>query len=273
LTIRTSKAFTLIELLVVIAIIAILAAILFPVFAQAKAAAKKTAQLSNMKQLGIGLQLYTGDSDDVLPMAWFFENSAGPGVGTQWNQRIFPYVKNHDIFINAQGPKVNPTKMDTGPYKNADGTVNNNATFYASRPNLSMNWHFGGSKSTTEAERIAEAVLLAPTGVNNWFGDGSLISSASTFNPWHHLDVGGDYPVWASARCQQKKNWDDPYLANVGQGAWGFAWKPNDGASVAYADGHAKFLKQNTLKPENFYVGAIPPHAMDSGTNQSDCGF
>ncbi len=61
------RAFTLIELLVVIAIIAILAAILFPVFAQAKAAAKRAACLSNQKQLGTGLMLYMGDSDDLLP--------------------------------------------------------------------------------------------------------------------------------------------------------------------------------------------------------------
>ena len=60
------KAFTLIELLVVIAIIAILAAILFPVFAQAKAAAKKTAALSNTKQLVLGMIMYIGDYDDVF---------------------------------------------------------------------------------------------------------------------------------------------------------------------------------------------------------------
>src|ERR1700753_3913756 len=64
-----ARAFTLIELLVVIAIIAILAAILFPVFAQAKAAAKASACLSNTKQLGIGMVMYSTDSDDILPMA------------------------------------------------------------------------------------------------------------------------------------------------------------------------------------------------------------
>ena len=62
-----SRAFTLIELLVVIAIIAILAAILFPVFAQAKEAAKKTQCLSNLKQIGLGATMYATDSDDLLP--------------------------------------------------------------------------------------------------------------------------------------------------------------------------------------------------------------
>ena len=65
------KAFTLIELLVVIAIIAILAAILFPVFAQAKNAAKKSADLSNMKQMGLGMAMYSTDTDDVYPSAYF----------------------------------------------------------------------------------------------------------------------------------------------------------------------------------------------------------
>ena len=68
---QRSEAFTLIELLVVIAIIAILAAILFPVFAQAKLAAKKASDLSNMKQIGTGTAIYLGDNDDVFPLADF----------------------------------------------------------------------------------------------------------------------------------------------------------------------------------------------------------
>ncbi len=68
--IMRNKAFTLIELLVVIAIIAILAAILFPVFAQAKVAAKKTAGLSNSKQVSLALIMYAGDTDDLAPTAF-----------------------------------------------------------------------------------------------------------------------------------------------------------------------------------------------------------
>ncbi|RYG40143.1 prepilin-type N-terminal cleavage/methylation domain-containing protein [bacterium] len=73
---RPLRAFTLIELLVVIAIIAILAAILFPVFAQAKAAAKKTACLSNLKQIGVGAMLYQGDNDDTTVPYGYRENEA-----------------------------------------------------------------------------------------------------------------------------------------------------------------------------------------------------
>src|SRR5262245_19161226 len=73
---QVRKAFTLIELLVVIAIIAILAAILFPVFAQARESAKASACMSNMKQLGVATQLYLADYDDRL----FFRSSTNPDV-------------------------------------------------------------------------------------------------------------------------------------------------------------------------------------------------
>ncbi|RYG39555.1 prepilin-type N-terminal cleavage/methylation domain-containing protein, partial [bacterium] len=102
---QRSKAFTLIELLVVIAIIAILAAILFPVFAQAKTAAKKTAHLSNLKQTGTSLVLYQGDSDDVLPQSpCRFEPiynmpCDAQNQQTTWRYRIQPYMKQKDIFV------------------------------------------------------------------------------------------------------------------------------------------------------------------------------
>jgi prepilin-type N-terminal cleavage/methylation domain-containing protein/prepilin-type processing-associated H-X9-DG protein len=89
------KAFTLIELLVVIAIIAILAAILFPVFAQAKEAAKKSASLSNTKQIGTAMHLYVGDYDDVTPSTFCFN---GPCIDV-W-QTFQPYTKNMDIFFS-----------------------------------------------------------------------------------------------------------------------------------------------------------------------------
>lgn len=79
------KAFTLIELLVVIAIIAILAAILFPVFAQAKVAAKKAASISNIKQMGTAAHIYVADYDDVYQITYGFDNVFG---GYTWNTLI-----------------------------------------------------------------------------------------------------------------------------------------------------------------------------------------
>src|SRR6185437_13395421 len=93
------RAFTLIELLVVIAIIAILAAILFPVFAQAREAARKTSCASNLRQLGLGMSMYQQDYDEKFPgWSWGAEHSGGSdpandGVGF-WHSAIFPYVKN-----------------------------------------------------------------------------------------------------------------------------------------------------------------------------------
>jgi prepilin-type N-terminal cleavage/methylation domain-containing protein/prepilin-type processing-associated H-X9-DG protein len=85
------SAFTLIELLVVIAIIAILAAILFPVFAKAKEAAKKTGDLSNVKQISMGIFLYAGDNDDFSVV----QNEVN---GYEWYEGLYPYVKNKDVF-------------------------------------------------------------------------------------------------------------------------------------------------------------------------------
>ena len=91
-----NRAFTLIELLVVIAIIAILAAILFPVFAQAKAAAKNIAGLSNMKQIGTGNQLYFNDNDDNR----FGRQINDPNVCASWKQISDSYRKSTDIFTD-----------------------------------------------------------------------------------------------------------------------------------------------------------------------------
>jgi|SRR5579862_4145518 len=91
-----NKAFTLIELLVVIAIIAILAAILFPVFAQAKASAKQTVCLSNNKQLGLAFMMYAADDDDVFPPSRLFHFADANG-----NTVLEPYIKNHSKFSIA----------------------------------------------------------------------------------------------------------------------------------------------------------------------------
>lgn len=103
------RAFTLIELLVVIAIIAILAAILFPVFAQAKAAAKASASLSNTKQLTLGGLMYSGDADDVvMPQTAWHTGPSDPlcfssGCFSTWGWLSAPYIKNGDIFQDPSG--------------------------------------------------------------------------------------------------------------------------------------------------------------------------
>lgn len=96
------RAFTLIELLVVIAVIAILAAILFPVFAQAREKARQTACLSNMRQMTLGVMMYAQDYDETLPLA----ATATPTGFLNWHDLVDPYVRNKQIWIcpSAQAP-------------------------------------------------------------------------------------------------------------------------------------------------------------------------
>src|ERR1700760_715372 len=91
---KCTKAFTLIELLVVIAIIAILAAILFPVFAQAREKARAISCLSNLKQIGTGMMMYTQDYDENLCPP--FVGATGPNAQT-WDRLVQPYLKNTAI--------------------------------------------------------------------------------------------------------------------------------------------------------------------------------
>ncbi len=95
---RWPKGFTLIELLVVIAIIAILAAILFPVFAQVRESARATSCASNMKQLSLGVMMYTQDYDETLPMAVNYA-AAATAPDRMWMATVQPYVKNTGIFL------------------------------------------------------------------------------------------------------------------------------------------------------------------------------
>ena len=100
-----SAGFTLIELLVVIAIIAILAAILFPVFARARDKARQASCMSNLKQIGLALMQYAQDYDESHPGVWFGPVSkqpwSQPSDATtfyKWMDAVYPYVKNEQVF-------------------------------------------------------------------------------------------------------------------------------------------------------------------------------
>src|SRR5687768_3903088 len=121
---RKRTGFTLIELLVVIAIIAILAAILFPVFARAKEAAKKSSCLSNSKQIGMGIMMYIADSDDTYPQAYYYKNNTATTNGgsaggyVNWTVTVQPYVKNDRLFVCPSDPNkgLPPDNAPCNPY-------------------------------------------------------------------------------------------------------------------------------------------------------------
>jgi prepilin-type N-terminal cleavage/methylation domain-containing protein len=120
------SAFTLIELLVVIAIIAILAAILFPVFAQAKLAAKKTQALSNAKQIGTSSHIYSSDYDDRFPSVYDGPNCGGDPICT-----MYPYIKNLQMWSgHRQNGRPQNIKV------NADGSITTDWN------DLGYNWGF-----------------------------------------------------------------------------------------------------------------------------------
>lgn len=247
------SAFTLIELLVVIAIIAILAAILFPVFAQARKAAQQTVAVSNMKQLGIALGLYAEAYDEVTVFAWHWRTEPD-GSYTHWVQRLLPYAGADGIFLDPTAPATRPASMKPSSHPNAAGGA------------LAYNWHMAGGGPMSTIEFPTELILVGPAGVTS-NGDGTLARAASTFNCWHHYDQA--YPDWASIRCQQAYDAYDRYVTRVGQTPWAINWRHGGGgAAFVRADTSVRLYRRNSTKPENWYPNSIPSWATQP---QSSC--
>jgi prepilin-type N-terminal cleavage/methylation domain-containing protein/prepilin-type processing-associated H-X9-DG protein len=169
------RAFTLIELLVVIAIIAILAAILFPVFAQAKVSAKGAASISNAKQVGTALLIYSTDYDDFPPIAANGDADAPflllGAPYKPWAYLLLPYCRSGRIF---QDPLVNVEPVPTGfvdeilyTYRTQIGYA---YTIHAPVTTSGANW-VRGSTSQTELAKVADTVMLAQKKARNGQGD------------------------------------------------------------------------------------------------------
>lgn len=201
------KGFTLIELLVVIAIIAILAAILFPVFAKAREKARQSSCLSNMKQMGLAALAYAQDYDGT----WLqFANVASSPIVPTDNNRNFwrfplqPYVKNWQIFIcpsNAPGggDMSNPnTTQGTGAY--------------------------GYNDQLGPVAGIQESVIKYP-------------SQLAAFSDCYHWGMRNGWTM-AYASCCQNPTCLATYLYKA---------RHNEGSNVAFADGHAKWMAASTL--------------------------
>ena len=220
-----TNGFTLIELLVVIAIIAILAAILFPVFAQAREKARQTNCLSNVKQINLGIQQYLDDYDEMYPMYLF--NGPGNYIQTSisgypgskfkvahdsndtivlytWMDAIFPYIKSLKIF-------------DCPSNKNVSYLAN-----YAINTDVTR-FFWVDETLTARSEDTTPATI-------------GMIKEPSSY-----VIVGEHYGWYPSLRAASLWAYSRDY---VGSGAKGGKFFPHtDGMNVAFADGHSKWTK------------------------------
>ena len=214
------RGFTLIELLVVIAIIAILAAILFPVFAQAREAARKTQCLSNTKQFGTAVMMYVQDYDELYPLSIYPASIGGSMRAFSVFDAIIPYTKNAGIVACPSEPKAmdwdailgvaaSGIEPNPGCFGGALGTSPGNFKYLSYNANYAVfqegqgNPYFGGGGDPPTA-----MAALARPAENTIFGDGILL-------------------------CDFKSP-----IARLGK-----APRHHNGVSCTYADGHSKFVK------------------------------
>jgi prepilin-type N-terminal cleavage/methylation domain-containing protein/prepilin-type processing-associated H-X9-DG protein len=275
----TSKAFTLIELLVVIAIIAILAAILFPVFAQAREKARAIACLSNVKNLGLAAQMYMQDYDEVvLPI--HIRESLFPGREWRgfWQYIIQPYMKSQTALLCAsnnarQGPDwaddaenerggkvmgmaINDT-MNTWGSNNTDGTGNAPVEYASlSRP--------------ADLVQFADAGSIAKGPATGWdLWDNSAAARTAFLNDPESFRQPGGYERTGGAGLfhnPNRMNWEgtgDPTKVPVP--------RHNGLCNVVYFDGHAKAIKvsQFWIRPGRTKIAR---HADGSFDTKQDWG-
>ncbi len=244
---KRTQAFTLIELLVVIAIIAILAAILFPVFAKAKEAAKNTACLSNSRQIGMAVMMYNGDNEDVMPIFMAYQTSPGPfqtghlGVETE----VLPYAKSRDIFkspLDVGGPFSNRTTGKRSYWEAYGSSYRFTKCMFSFVPGYSASYQ-GDDSSAKPAWSVSTTSIQEPAS--------SRIMRAEMF-PF--FDRKGGYEV---ADCSRYGYDCDGVFPD---GDYYRVWSSR-GGSVIFADGHAKFI----TGPSAFDKTAVNPEGNLSG--------
>ena len=243
---RSMNGFTLIELLVVIAIIAILAAILFPVFAQAREKARQTVCLSNMKQAGLGLLMYTQDYDETLP---FSANNPPKAPLNMWYDLTEPYVKSgtKGTFTSVSGPAgrtfaafwICPTFANkTIPMQPGDPAP---TTFPAARYDPGMSYAANGNLMPMFLGASTIPIIGAITSLAAIQAPSSVVFAghASGVRP----AIAGD--DWFSGCTKAEAGFAPiPNAAITGADAYCSARYRHHGGSVyILGDGHAKWFK------------------------------
>jgi len=291
---RKKTAFTLIELLVVIAIIAILAAILFPVFAQAKAAAKAATGVSNMKQISLGLLMYSNDYDDQRisrnVQIINLNTCNTPGVITSgctvsdewsWKQNSAPYVKNTQIFADQLNScRQVPDYHSDIAFRTAIGwqttVLSANQIFDRSYGLVNANAG-GGSGSSFIFDNGNDQGPIQLTQYDSPATTG-MITEMHTGDS----DVG-PYEGWSQITAASQL----PAIQPTAVGAWNIAGDAysNKASNAAFIDGHAKRISYDardctawssspTSTTEDFYGISgyqVQPGGLNDGWLASNC--
>ncbi len=265
------NAFTLIELLVVIAIIAILAAILFPVFAQAREKARAVSCLSNGNQLGLGIMMYVQDYDETFPF-WSYGQSSQYGnvspnhFQSYWAFAIFPYVKSAGVYAC---PDTNnfATLASTNLYGWSSGNLINNGA-PAALANSRVD--YGGNQMLFEGDwqgftPVTDAALKNPASTmaiaDCFIGYTGYLPTSLEPDPTNANDPRHHYIVDQVAFPNAPANW----WANNNAGA--YMWyvgnygpytaaqmqifdtqaRHSEGDNITFADGHAKWMRDTNV--------------------------
>jgi prepilin-type N-terminal cleavage/methylation domain-containing protein/prepilin-type processing-associated H-X9-DG protein len=241
------KGFTLIELLVVIAIIAILAAILFPVFSRAQAKAQQTSCLSNLKQLALAFKMYVGDFDGHFPYAMDAYALASAIYPCFWKQQLYPYMKNGQLFVCATDAAYeNSNTKDTIGSEYVPPSNFNNVTTGGLTAADYWNWVYS-----------SYGYNFCAGGAG---GTGILNGSGGCGSPWPgyptaEANLVAPAEMWILADAEQIIG--EPSYVSIGYDTGGlhshWAFRHNGTANFVYEDGHGKALSQGF--PPEMYGG------------------